>query len=487
MFRTMVVKELKSILLSPKFAGTFAVCSLLMLLTVYVGIREYQSSLREYAAANNLVHQEMREARQWMQVNNRIYREPNPMQIFVAGVQNDIGRFSSISAWQPVKLIHSSYTDDPIFAVFRFVDFSFIVQVVLTLFGILFTFDAINGERENGTLQLVFSHPVPRAQFVLAKLAGSWLGLVIPLIIPALLSLLMLPLFGVPMTPESWARLGAFMAASALLFTFFVAFGVLVSALTRHSNVSFLVCLVSWVALVLIVPRLGVMAAGQISKVPTVAEIESQQDGFAKNRWNEEMKVLGERWRARNESLNGLSEKERKAKRDEMEWTWAEEDDNARKKVQQDIDENSRKLREEFRNRTMEQQRLAFLLSRFSPVSAFQLAIMNLGGTDTGLKARYEDALNAYRTVFNQYKDQKRKESGSIGGLRISVDSERGVKIDVGREIALDLSGVPQFQMSKSSLGDSFAPTILDFGLLGFFCIASVACAFVAFLRYDVR
>lgn len=483
----MVVKELKSILLSPKFTGTFAVCSLLMLLTVYVGIREYQSTLREYAAANNLVQQEMREARQWMQVNNRIYREPNPMQIFVAGVQNDVGRFSSISAWQPVKLVHSSYTDDPIFAVFRFVDFSFIVQVVLTLFAVLFTFDAINGERENGTLQLIFSHAVPRAQFVLAKLVGSWLGLVIPLTIPVLLSLLMLPLFGIPMTTDVWMRMGAVMAASVLLFTFFVAFGVLVSALTRHSNVSFLICLVSWVALVLIVPRLGVMAAGQIIKTPTVAEIESQQDGFAKNRWNEEMKLMGERWRTRNESMNGLNEQERKAKRDEMEWTWAEEDDNARKKVQQDVDENSRKLREEFRNRTMEQQHLAFLLSRFSPVSAFQLAIMNLGGTDTGLKSRYEDALNAYRTAFNQYKDQKRKESGSIGGLRISVDSQSGVKIDVGREIALDLSGIPQFQLNRGTFVEAFAPTIVDFGLLGFFSIAALVGTFLAFLRYDVR
>ena len=60
MFQTMVIKELKSILLSPKFTGTFAVCTLLMLLTVYVGIREYQSNLKEYAAANNLVQQEMR-------------------------------------------------------------------------------------------------------------------------------------------------------------------------------------------------------------------------------------------------------------------------------------------------------------------------------------------------------------------------------------------------------------------------------------------
>ena len=87
MFKTLVLKELKSILLSPKFTATFAVCSLLLLLSTYLGIREYQSVARQYAAANELVQQEMREARQWMTVNNRVYRQPNPLQIFSSGIQ----------------------------------------------------------------------------------------------------------------------------------------------------------------------------------------------------------------------------------------------------------------------------------------------------------------------------------------------------------------------------------------------------------------
>ena len=74
MFKIMVLKELNSIILSPKFTATFAVCSLLILLSTYLGIREYQSAAKQYAAANELVQQEMREARQWMAVNNRIYR-----------------------------------------------------------------------------------------------------------------------------------------------------------------------------------------------------------------------------------------------------------------------------------------------------------------------------------------------------------------------------------------------------------------------------
>ena len=487
MLKTLVLKELKSILLSPKFPVTFAVASILMVLSVYVGIEEYRASVSQYQAANQLVRQEMREARNWGGLVNRIYREPDPMQIFVSGVHNDIGRFSSISSWQPIKLLNSVYNDDPIFAIFRFIDFSFIVEIVLTLFAILFTYDAVNGEREGGTLQLTLANAVPRARVILAKFIGSWLGLVIPLLIPLVLCVLMLVVFGVPMDVSHWVRLALLVGSSALLFTCFVAFGIFFSTLTRRSNVSFLLCLVTWIGTVLIIPRFGIMMAGQIIPVPTVAETESQQDVFAKNRWDEHMKVLQDRWKKREAGLQRLNEKQRKAKREEMEWTWVEEDQKDRKEVQNDIDANARRLNEELRNRKQAQERLAFTLSRVSPVSAFQLTAMSLAWTDIGLKDRYEDDLNSFRTAFNQYKDQKAKESGATGGIRISVDSKSGIKIDAGREIALDLAGLPEFQHQRPTLTASLAPSILDYGLLFLYSLLAFAGAFLRFLRYDVR
>ena len=45
MFGTLVAKELRAIVLSPKFGVTFGVCALLILLSVFTGIREYRVSL----------------------------------------------------------------------------------------------------------------------------------------------------------------------------------------------------------------------------------------------------------------------------------------------------------------------------------------------------------------------------------------------------------------------------------------------------------
>ena len=48
MFGTLFEKELKAILLSPKFVATFGVCTILILLSVFVGIKEYGASRAQY-------------------------------------------------------------------------------------------------------------------------------------------------------------------------------------------------------------------------------------------------------------------------------------------------------------------------------------------------------------------------------------------------------------------------------------------------------
>jgi len=128
MFKTLLNKELKAIIQSPKFTATFAVCSLLMLLSVYIGIKEYNTAMTQYETLQALTEQEKIESTAWMDMSDRTIRKPDPLQIFVSGLSYDIGRWSNISTMSPVKLTHSNYSDDPIFAVFRFIDFAFIVQ-----------------------------------------------------------------------------------------------------------------------------------------------------------------------------------------------------------------------------------------------------------------------------------------------------------------------------------------------------------------------
>ena len=488
MLSTLITHELKNIFFSPRFSLTFGVVSLLLLLSVIVGINQFNNTTRQYETTTQLVAQEMREARGWMSLHNKILRKPDPMQIFVSGVNNDVGRISGVNSFRGIKLSHSTYSDDPIYAVFRFVDFAFIVTVVFSLLAILFTYNAVNGEAERGTLQLTFSNAVPRTRYIIAKFLGSWLGLVIPLLVPMLLSLLMLLLWNVPMNTDHWLKMIALFGASLLYLTFFIALGIFLSTTTKRSSVSFLFSLVTWICLVFIVPRAGGTIAGQIVNIPTVAETEAQRDTFSKDRWKQYEQAMLAKWKERNAPTQSMSKEEREQYREGKMWEWMEEDDADRKQVQKDIDAHGLKVNEEQRNKKAEQERLAFTLSRISPASAFQLSAMNIAGTDITLKTRYEDALNMYRPTFTAYKDKKQKESGGVGGIRIEMNSDTGVKIDIGREKGvLDISDLPQFNHPQHSFRDAITPAIIDFGLLGIFSLAAFAGAFVRFLRYDVR
>jgi len=108
MLSTLIEKELKNIIFGPKFVATFAVCSLLIILSFFVGIQDYRAAVKACDAGSQLAEQEMQEKTSWMMMSTRIYRQPDPMQIFVSGINNDIGRFSQIRTALPVKLTNSN-------------------------------------------------------------------------------------------------------------------------------------------------------------------------------------------------------------------------------------------------------------------------------------------------------------------------------------------------------------------------------------------
>ena len=473
MFFLLLEKELKNLILSPKFAATFAACTLLLLMSIQAGIIEYKNGKDQYDAATAFVQQELHAAEQWHEVGNRqrIYRSPQPMQIFVSGIHFDIGRYSVVSAWQDIKLRQSAYSVEPIFAVFRSIDFVFIVQVVLSLLTIVFSYDLISGEKQSGTLRLMLSNAVPRTRYIAAKFAGAWIGLMVPLLIPLLIGILLLLLNGVTMEPDDWGRLAKLSGFSALYLTAFLSIGLCVSSFTRRSNMSFLWLLVFWIVMVLVLPRSGMMIASQIHQVPTASEVESKKDAYAQARRAQYFEDMSATYQERAEATASMSEEEREAYEEENEWDFMLENDALQKAMEADITESSRKIEEEAMNLRSVQQHLGFALSRISPASSFQLAGMALGATDLGLKDRFLLALQTYRTVFQQYVDNKNPGGGVTFGHQPETEP-------------LDLSDMPRFVDPDPQ---NTAGNQLDALVLVLYTIFGLALSFIGFNRYDVR
>ncbi|MBN2321104.1 MAG: ABC transporter permease, partial [Acidobacteria bacterium] len=292
MFRLIVARELREIIASTKFAVTFLVCSLLIILAFYVGARNYQVGMAQYemAVAENL--EQMKAHTDWRSVQHRIFLPPQPLMTLVTGISNDIGRNIRVAVRGEMAPQDSRFNDDPVFAVFRFLDLDFIFQVVLSLFAILFLYNAINGEKEQGTLRLTFTNAIPRDTYILGKATGAFLALGVPLLIPILIGCLLLPLMGVPMMGDGWIRLSLIIVAGLLFLGAFSTLSLFVSTLTHRSSSSFLVLLVAWIFAVLIIPRASVLLAGNMVDVISVDEIANQKIHQQYQAWEEEKENL---------------------------------------------------------------------------------------------------------------------------------------------------------------------------------------------------
>ena len=89
-------------------------------------------------------------------------------------------------------------------------DFLFVVGTVFSLLALLFTFDAVAGEREAGTLRINLANALPRDLFLWSKLIGGYIVFVVPFLVAFLFGLLVIVWQGFPLgEPEIFPRVSS--------------------------------------------------------------------------------------------------------------------------------------------------------------------------------------------------------------------------------------------------------------------------------------
>ena len=481
MWKTIAEKELRDHLQSTRFLVAASVSTLLIVMSIWLGITHYKARVAQYEQGVQMMLDLASQQTNWMMVSPSAWRKPGAMEILSNGVNSDIGRYSDIGPYRDVRLVRSEYSDDPMLAAFQFLDPTFVVLIVLSLIAILFTYNAVNGEKESGTLKLVFANRVSKAEYIVGKLVGSWLAILAPVLISFLVGVLLLVLLGVNLSASSWGQYAIFVFASILYATCFMLLGVFVSALTHRSSVSFLILLVVWICAVLIVPKAATMLAGRAMPVATVDEIESKLASFSGQTRTEGMTAMMKRSRELFRSGSEMKPEDRQ----KMIATLQQENETRRKEMEQKITEYSARVYEDYYNQKSGQELLAFSLAKLSPASQFQLATMKLSGTDVALKKRYEDAMKEYKTQYSTYAQQK-----GGGGFNFRMSAGRGstsASMTGPTQTKINVSEMPKFKDPDYSFGTSVVGALFDLGLLMLFNVFAFVGAFVAFLRFDMR
>ncbi|MFL5777933.1 MAG: ABC transporter permease [Chloroflexota bacterium] len=122
------------------------------------------------------------------------------------------------------------------------------IRLVGPLLGVAFAFDAINGERAAGTLPRLMSQPIYRDDVINGKFAAALavIGLVLVIIVAAIAAFGIIRL-GIAPTAEEILRLSVWVIVTFLYISIWVAFGLLLSVLTRSAATSALIGFGLWV------------------------------------------------------------------------------------------------------------------------------------------------------------------------------------------------------------------------------------------------
>ncbi|MCY4567704.1 MAG: ABC transporter permease subunit, partial [Candidatus Poribacteria bacterium] len=208
MLKTLIRRELLNNLMTFRFAAVLLITLLLVVANTVVLIQDYEQRLESYNDAVRTHYQELRAAKTYSTMTILVDRAPNPLSIFNVGLDKRLGNLVGIyHGFMPTLWNAQMHgTDNPFIAFFSSIDIVFIFEVVLSLMGLIFAYDAIAGERERGTLRLVLAQPIGRGQILLAKYISAMACLLVPLILSLLFALILLTR-SIPLSSADFLRI----------------------------------------------------------------------------------------------------------------------------------------------------------------------------------------------------------------------------------------------------------------------------------------
>ncbi|MFC1793365.1 ABC transporter permease [Planctomycetota bacterium] len=511
--------ELLLNLMTFKFAVGTIICVVLMAVFMPVLVNDYQQRLKDYnqnVAANDAI---LRKVKVYKNITPTVYRRPSVLSVFSEGLEKRLGNSAKIEPESVPQINMAVTADNPFLSIFPYLDVSLIFKIVLSLLVLLFAYDAISGEREQGTLKLIMSSGLPRYHFLLGKIVAGLITLTVPVTIAFIIGLLILEFSPmVDLNGSDWARIGLIYVGSLVFISAMYNVGLFFSALAKESAISLMLALLFWVVSVIVIPNASVRFATQIqllqSREKIESEIASSMNNLKRSEWPKMRRQLARFTRGSTSSVTGAFGRSYIdiLTRSELEY-----------RVKSHILGNSYSIKcaqktweieHGYLNDLLKQKELVEKLSMISPISLYGNVISPISGSDLASFQYFIDGAKTYRNQVFEYIRTKtdnlsspsyftpcpEEEMRKYGEMRNQIENalneaektkaqEAFNKWWNGRSAirpALGLRDLPRFSY-KSSMLNNLQRAALDLGLLMFINVLFLALSFIAFVRYDVR
>ena len=504
-----IQREFVSNVLTSRFMIGFIVCLLSTVVAVFVQMDDYQKRLMGYNAA---VRESRSEAENWelyTDISLKVHRKPNSLSIFNIGMETSGVNAVVVEPDKPIwrrdtrspgwgETTQKIGADNPFLSMFLSVDVVFIFKIVLSALAILFAYNTVSGEREDGTLKLVLSNAIPRDTIVLGKYLGGMLSL-FPIVVVSLIAALLVAFSSsdIAFDGNDVAHVVLIFAVSLLYVSTWYLLGLLLSIWTKEATTTLILSMFIWVVLTSVHANVATFAVSKFSPHKPESEKEIFQqtnqlwDNFRKERddylkkrgYNSPTETVSWQRDARGRKGGSSSTSSTSA-----EWFITESYHVGNMRyadvsVLQEFLGYQEPLRiaytdrvEEILNKPAEDRKrntkFAAALSRISFADVYHFAVGAIAGTDRASYNEFLEGARAYRREISEYlKDKK------------AFSSRAWFSNDQGNA---DLADLPVFQYQRLSLSESFARASVDILILLAWNIVLFMLAYVSFLRYEI-
>lgn len=371
------------------------------------------------------------------------------------------------------------------------IDWVFIITYLLSFIPLLFTFDALSGERQQGTLRLCLANPISRPVLLIGKFLGTLITVLIPFVFAVLLNLTVIS--ADPWTQLSaadWGRLGLILLIAFSYAGIFVGLGLMISAGTREPRVSLVILLLIWVATVVFMPStLGTLSTKWMPPLQTIDQFHASRDAALKQidtDYNDRLNAVKEKKTPNLLSLSDLQKlfetdpETARAEAEKLMAAWEVEGDEElvlkAELITRDVETRERFNREYLEAQIAQVQR-ARIVTRFSPAAIVQYALESMAGTGFNRHLQYLEQVHDYTRQFRQFiveTDSADTQSRHLIGIPEGMS-----------EAPIASEAIPKFA-DKIAFSDTLNTATLDLlllvSLLGIFFLG----AFLIFIRAEV-
>ena len=400
-------------IISVRFIIGFLLCLLIIPFTIIVNLDDYKNQLRIYQIDREEAEKNLKETRVYSGLRPVIVKPPEPLGIFCTGISSNMGdKVKTNFGEKPIfPEGEESLMDNPFLNSFLSIDFVSVISILFSLLALVFSYDLSTREREDGTLKLNMSKGISRSTFMAGKILGVFITLIPILIFCYLLSSLIILLSsGVAFSSGEWMNILILFIISLFFMVTFVMIGTAISSLVRYSSTSIVICLLSWIWFVFLVPAI----------------INYGVESFVKTELYENVRyALGEidrqYWDVHSEKSREIREEERLQRRS---WWNANSDDDGYFETSgtpMEVMEFERKLRawsepvrieyadrkwavqKEYLDGLIRQGRWQQYLAWLSPSMIFEQVSSGLCRTDMNAFLGFMDEVHTYREILIEH------------------------------------------------------------------------------------